>query len=84
MDTSPLYRAVMCGTLGTADSIDAAVHDRHPDPIPGGVEGGSLAPLVGHGVVAAQVAWLCACLKRQVPASNLGLQKWGIKLIQKY
>lgn len=56
MDTSPLYRAVMCGTLGTADSIDAAVHDRHPDPIPGGVEGGSLAPLVGHGVVAAQVA----------------------------
>lgn len=54
MDASPLYGAVMRGALGTADSIDTAVHDRHPDPVPRGVEGGSLAPLVGHGVVAAQ------------------------------
>lgn len=53
----------MCGALGAANSIDAAVHYGHPDPVPGGVEGGSLAPLVGHRVVATQGAGLRVGLK---------------------
>lgn len=53
----------MCGALGAANSIDAAIHYAHPDPVPGDVEGGSLAPLVGHWVVAAQGAGLCIGLK---------------------
>lgn len=61
----------MCGALGASDGIDAAVHHAHPDPVPGGVEGGSLAPLVGHWVVAAQGAGLGVVLKRQVSASDL-------------
>lgn len=64
----------MSGVLGTSDSIDASVHHAHPDPVPGDVEGSSLAPLVGHRVVAAQGAGLCVVLKRQVPASNLDSQ----------
>lgn len=64
-----VYRA-----LGASDSIDAAVHHAHPDPVPGDVEGGSLAPLVSHGVVAAQGVGLCVGLKRQVSASNLRLR----------
>lgn len=63
MWVSPLHRVVMCGALGAANSIDAAVHYAHPDPVPGGVEGSSLAPLVGHRVIAAQGAGLRVGLK---------------------
>lgn len=63
------------GALGASDGVDAAVHHAHADPVPGGVEGGPLAPLVGHGVVAAQGAGLGVVLERQVPASDLCLRK---------
>lgn len=68
---SPLHCVVMRGALGAADSVDAAVHHTHPDPVPRGVEGRSLAPLVGHGVVAAQCVGFGVGLERQVPASHL-------------
>lgn len=72
---SPLHRVVVGGALGAAHSVDAAVHHGHSDPVPGSVERRSLAPLVGHGVVAAEGAGLrvgaAAGLERQVPASNL-------------
>lgn len=68
---SPLSCVVMHGALGAPDSVDAAVHHAHPDPVPGGVEGCSLAPLVGHGVVAAQQAGFGVGLEGQIPASNL-------------
>lgn len=58
--------------LGASDGVDAAVHHRHADPVPGDVEEGSLAPLVGHGVVAAQSVGLGVVLERQVSASDLG------------
>lgn len=61
----------MCGALRAADSVDAAVHHAHPHPVPGGVEGRSLAPLVGHRVVAAQRVGFGVGLERQVPASHL-------------
>lgn len=57
--------------LGAADSIDAAVHHGDPDPVPGDVERRLVAPLVGHGVVAAQSAGLDVVRKRQVPAPHL-------------
>jgi len=66
---------MMYGALGTPDSVDAAIHHGHPNPVPGDVEGGSLAPLVGHWVVTAQSTGFCVILKRQVPASNLGKKK---------
>ncbi len=72
MSHSLLHRVVMCGALRASDSVDAAVHHAHPDPVPGDVEEGSLAPLVGHRVVAAQGTGLCVLLQRQVPATNLG------------
>lgn len=63
------------GALGAAHGIDAAVDHAHPDPVAGSVEWRSLAPLVGHGVVAAEGAGLCVGaatgLQRQVPASDL-------------
>lgn len=65
----------MCGALGTSYSIDAAVHHAYPDSVPGDIERGPLAPLVGHGVVAAEGAGLSVVLKRQVPATNLHSQK---------
>lgn len=72
---SPLHRVVVGRALGAAYGVDAAVHHGHSDPVSGGVERRSLAPLVGHGVVAAEGAGLrvgaAACLERQVPASNL-------------
>lgn len=72
---SPLHRVVVGGALGAAYGVDAAVHHGHSDPVSGGVERRSLAPLVGHGVVAAEGAGLrvgaAAGLERQVPASNL-------------
>lgn len=61
----------MRGALGAPDGVDAAVHHAHPHPVPGGVEGCALAPLVGHGVVAAQHAGFSVGLERQVPASHL-------------
>lgn len=61
----------MQGALRAAHSVDAAVHHAHAHPVPGDVEGGPLAPLVGHGVVAAQGAGLRVGLKRQVSAANL-------------
>lgn len=79
----PLHRVEVRGALGAADGVDAAVHHAHPDPVPRGVEGGSLAPLVGHGVVAAQRVGLGVGLERQVPASHLQnegteAQKWSL------
>lgn len=72
---SPLHRAVVRGALRAAHGVDAAVHHAHPDPVAGGVEGRPLAPLVGHGVVAAEGAGLRvgagAGLERQVPAPDL-------------
>lgn len=63
------------GALGAAHGVDAAVHHGHADPVAGSVERRSLAPLVGHGVVAAEGAGLrvgaAAGLERQVPASDL-------------
>lgn len=61
----------MRGALGAAHGVDAAVHHAHPDPVPWGVEGRPLAPLVGHGVVAAQRVGFSVGLERQVPASHL-------------
>lgn len=65
----------MGGALGAAHGVDAAVHHGHADPVAGNVERRSLAPLVGHGVVAAEGAGLrvgaAAGLERQVPASDL-------------
>lgn len=72
----------MYGALGAPNSIDAAIHHPNSHPVPGNVEGSSLAPLVGHGVVAAQSAGLCVILKWQVLASNLGGKKkfqWCLK-----
>lgn len=66
-------------TLGTSNGVDAAVHHAHPDSVPGDVEGGSLAPLVGHWVVAAQGARLCVVLKRQVPAPDLDSREDGLE-----
>lgn len=72
---SPLHRVVVGGALGAAHGVDAAVHHGHSDPVSGSVERRPLAPLVGHGVVAAEGAGLrvgaAAGLERQVPASNL-------------
>lgn len=65
----------MRGALRAADGVDAAVHHGHPDPVPGDVERGPLAPLVGHRVVAAQGAGLRVVLKRQVPPSDLERKK---------
>lgn len=71
----PLHCVVVVGALGAAHSVDAAVHHGHPDPVAGNVECRSLAPLVGHGVVAAEGAGLrvgaAAGLERQVPATDL-------------
>lgn len=67
------------GALGASDGVDAAVHHAHADPVPGDVERGALAPLVGHGVVAAQGAGLGVVLKREVPASDLDSQKLGMR-----
>lgn len=61
----------MRGALGATHGIDAAVHHGHSDPVPRGVEGRPLAPLVGHGVVAAQRVGFGVGLERQVPASHL-------------
>lgn len=61
----------MRGALRAADGVDAAVHHGHPDPVPGDVERGPLAPLVGHRVVAAQGTGLRVVLRRQVPPSDL-------------
>lgn len=68
---SPLHRVIMRGALGAANGVDAAVHHAHPDPVPRGVEGRSLAPLVGHGVVAGQCVGFGVGLERQVPAPHL-------------
>lgn len=63
LNVSPFHRVVVYRALGASDSVDAAIHNTHPDPVPGGVEGGSLAPLVGHGVVATQSIGLYVGLK---------------------
>lgn len=76
---SPLHGVVVRGALGAADGIDAAVHHAHPDPVPRGVEGRSLAPLVGHGVVAGQHVGFSVGLERQVPASHLENEGWWVK-----
>lgn len=70
---SPLHRVVMYGALGAPGGVDAAVHHAHPNPVPGDVEGGSLTPLVGDGIVAAQRAGVYVTLKRQIPSSHLVL-----------
>lgn len=71
----PLHCVVVGGALGAAHSVDAAVHHCHPDPVAGNVERRSLAPLIGHGVVAAEGAGFrvgaAAGLERQVPATDL-------------
>lgn len=77
-DASPLHCVVMRWTLGTSNGVDAAVHHTHADPVPGDVEGGSLAPLVGHWVIAAQGTGLCVVLKRQIPAPDL--ESWEDRL----
>lgn len=63
------------GALGAPHGVDAAVHHGHADPVAGNAERRSLAPLVGHGVVAAEGAGLrvgaAAGLERQVPAADL-------------
>lgn len=63
------------GSLGAPDGVDAAVHHAHPHAVPGDVEGSSLTPLVGHGVVAAQSAGIHVALNRQVSSSHLNLNR---------
>lgn len=65
----------MQGALRPAHGVDAAVHHAHPDPVPGGVEGRSLAPLVGHRVVAVQRAGFGVGLQRQIPAPHLTIKR---------
>ena len=68
---SPLHSAVVCGTLGPPHSVDVAVHHPNTNPVPWRVGRGVLAPLVGHGVVAAKSARLSVVLQGQVPAPHL-------------